>query len=115
MLRCYDNDLINYNGLKIYRYEIKTVKRNEQIKNLPSDKTFYVQDRRGYVGNSVLWWGLNGDGYTTNIDNAHKFTKNEVQSFIGGRETDIIWESQHIESVVKRHVDSQYLKSEFKI
>lgn len=115
VLRCKEHDIIFYNGEKNYRYNIGMIDRNLKIKNLPADKMYYVQDRRNYVGNSVLWWGLNSNGYTTNIDKAHKFTKQEVQQFINGRPTDIIWESSHVEQGILRHVDGQKLNRDFMI
>ncbi len=33
----------------------------------------------GYVGSSVLFWAIDGLGYTTNIDLAHVYTREEMQ------------------------------------
>ena len=33
----------------------------------------------GYVGSSVLFWAIDGRGYTTNIDLAHVYTREETQ------------------------------------
>lgn len=114
LVRYKNEDIIMYRDQQIPRYKIKVIDRNELIMNLSEEKAYYVQDKRNYVGNSVIWWALNGNGYTTNLDQAQKYTKKEVQTFINGRETDVIWDSEHVESVVKRHVDMQYLKTEFK-
>ncbi|WP_336941475.1 hypothetical protein [Vibrio cholerae] len=34
---------------------------------------------KGYVGSSVLFWAMDGRGYTTNIDLAHVYTREEMQ------------------------------------
>jgi hypothetical protein len=78
----------------------------------PDDASFYIQ--KGYVGNAVLWWGLNSCGYVCDIEEAQLYTREEVLSrFVNGRESDIIWESQHALNGIKKIVDGQYLRAEF--
>ncbi|TQQ41087.1 hypothetical protein [Vibrio cholerae] len=36
----------------------------------------------GYVGSSVLYWAIDGLGYTTNIDLAHVYTREEMQRHV---------------------------------
>ena len=75
---------------------------------------YYVQDSRNYVGNSILWWGLGGNGYVTQLKDAQKYTKAEIlKSFSDGRETDIIWRASHVEANIRTHVDAQYLQREY--
>lgn len=83
----------------------------EKINLYPNDSYFYIQDRRSYVGNSVLWFGPNNRGYTIDIDKAGKYSKEEIIDLFknGKRETDIIWPADEVENNIKRHVDSQYL------
>jgi hypothetical protein len=38
---------------------------------------FYLQDRRSYVGNCILFWAEKG-GYTTDVDKARKFTQKDA-------------------------------------
>ena len=101
-------DIIIYKGKEIKRYQIAEIERENKIKALPADKMYYVQDRRNYVGNAVLWWGKNSDGYVTDLANAHKYTHEEIIKF-NPRETDIIWESSHVEKAVRQYVDMQGL------
>ena len=112
--RCPEHDKIIYYGKEIKRYQTRDIDRKEQIKKLPVNSFFYVQDSRSYVGNAILWWAKNGNGYTTDIARAHKYTWLEIQAF-NPRETDIIWESSHVELAIKQYVDMQYLKTEFAI
>jgi len=72
---------------------------------------YYIQDTRQYVGNSVLWWQLGG-GYTTDIEKAEKFTKEQAIN-ICKRETDKAWLCNHVNKHVKKHVDMQYLDGKF--
>lgn len=106
-------DIVNYHGRHIKRYDIKRIEREIAIENLPEDKSYYVQDRRTFLGNSVVWWALNGNGYTSDITKAHKYNGKEIKK--SWRDTDIIWFSEHVEQHIKQHVDSQYLEEEFKI
>lgn len=107
-----DFDIVMYEGQKVKRYEINQLKRDIKIKNLPKDKTYYVQDKRNYVGNSVLWWGKNSNGYVCNLPDAHEYTYEEIQKFIGCRDTDVIWPSDHVKKAIRQHVDVQYLHTE---
>jgi hypothetical protein len=38
---------------------------------------YYIQN--GYVGNAILWWGVDSKGYTTDITKAGKYTKEEAK------------------------------------
>jgi hypothetical protein len=88
--------------------------RNDRLNLLPDDEMYYIQDTRGYVGNCVLWWQLKNSGYTTNIDLAEKYTKEEMLDIcLNGRETDVPWIASHIEENLTRHVDMQNLDSTF--
>lgn len=109
IIRAKEHDKILFNGVAVInRYEIKDKIRLVEITRLPCDKTYYVQDARSYVGNAVLWWGLDGRGYVTDLSKAHKYTWREIQEF-NPRNTDIIWESGHVESAIRQYVDIQGL------
>ena len=108
VIRCKEHDKIKYNGEIIKRYQIADKVREVKIKELPKDKYYYVQDNRNYVGNAVLWWGINGNGYVTDLQKAHKYTWDEIQKF-SPRDTDIIWESEHVEKAIRQYVDMQGL------
>ena len=116
--RAKEYDKIEYKGEVIPRYYLSEIQRRErrviELNKLPEDAMFYVQDSRDYVGNSVLWWGLNSSGYVTELKRAQKYTKKEIlERFSDGRETDIIWIATHVESAIKEHVDVQGLKREY--
>lgn len=68
-------------------------------------KLFYIQDSRNYVGNNVLWWRVNGQGYTTNLAEAHKVDENWV-----GRASDILWPCDQINAGATLQFDMQKLK-----
>ena len=112
--RSVQDDKILVNGNIIKRSELKNIERLEKFKQLPKDKLYYVQNRRNYVGNAVLWWAKNGLGYVTDLSKAHKYTWDEIQLF-NPRESDIIWESSHVENAIRQYVDSQYLSREFSL
>ena len=68
---------------------------------------FYIQDERQYVGNSVLWWSKNSNGYTTDIHKAHVFTKEEAEKICSGRKTDIMWLKDYIDQKISYHIDAE--------
>jgi hypothetical protein len=68
-------------------------------------KLYYIQDARSYVGNSVLWWRKEGQGYTCNLDEAEK-----VESTWVGRSTDKLWPCNEIDALVYPQFDMQLLK-----
>lgn len=107
-------DIVNYHGRHVKRYNIPSIEREVKIENLPDDKFFYVQYDRGYVGNSVQWWGLNGNGYTTNINEAQKYSGKGIKKR-SWRDCDVIWDAEHVENNIKQHVDVQYLDRELKL
>ena len=75
------------------------------------DKQFYIQS--GWVGNAILWWGIDSKGYTTEIDKAGRYTYEEAKKIIQ-RPDDKAWECKHVDECLKAHkriIDGQYLDS----
>lgn len=70
---------------------------------------FYLQDSRGYVGNNVTWWAKDGNGYTTNLSNAHLYTLEDALRQHNIRGTDIPWPSGYVSTRTRMVVDMQYL------
>lgn len=110
-------DVVFFEGEEVERWrmehDLKIKARLNKIYSLPDDEMFYVQDNRSYVGNAVLWWGLESNGYVTDIKKAQKYTKDDIiRKFGGGRETDIIWPASHVEGAVREYIDIQGLRRE---
>ncbi len=72
-------------------------------------EAFYLQDRRGFVGNDILWWAKDGKGYTTDINKAHIYTKDKAVRQHRCRETDIPWPKEYIDTKTRPAVDMQYV------
>lgn len=70
---------------------------------------YYLQDSRDHVGNDVLFWAKGSSGYTTNIDKAELFTKEQAVSQNKCRETDIPWPKSYIDKKTIPAVDMQYI------
>ena len=68
---------------------------------------FYLQDKRQYVGNDLLFWAKDGKGYTTDLRKAHVYTKEEAFKQNRMRDTDIPWPKEYIDSKVRPAVDHQ--------
>lgn len=68
------------------------------------EELYYIQDSRNYCGNSIMWWRYDSCGYTTNLDEAKKVTKDW-----SGRDTDILRRATIIDKIATRQVDVQLL------
>ena len=120
-------DKVEYEGNVVKRVRIKLMEdekeenkllelRIKKLEQLDPTDMYYVQDARGYVGNSVSWWALNNRGYTCDIEQAHRYTKDEIiRQFSDCRDIDVIWSARHVDTKIKKHVDAQYLDYEYSI
>jgi len=70
---------------------------------------FYLQDSRDFVGNDMLFWAKNAQGYTTDLRKAHVFTKVNALKQHQCRETDIPWPKDYIDARTRPAVDVQYV------
>lgn len=118
--RCKKADKIEFEGREttvasrdfILKERARIQARLVGVQSHPDDETFYIQN--GYVGNSVLWWAINGNGYTVDLEKAHEYTKDEVIShFVNSRPDDVIWAASHVRQHIRKHVDGQYLNLEY--
>jgi len=115
-----ESDKVEYNGQEMMRdhanFLFKKEQRKKDFLKIAHNEFFYIQDTRTYVGNSVLWWGINGKGYTTDILSAHKYKKEEIlKNFDEWRETDKFWIADHVNKHIKSHIDMQYLDLEYSV
>lgn len=40
---------------------------------------FYIQNtERGYLGNAMIFWGKNGNGYTSDLNNCGKYSEEDA-------------------------------------
>jgi len=56
-----------------------------------------------------MFWALNGNGYTSNLDKAHIYTMEEAQRYFNGRHTDVPLSKALVDELVTVRVDHQYL------
>ncbi|MFQ2114716.1 hypothetical protein ACK334_00210 [Aeromonas veronii] len=70
---------------------------------------FYLRDSRSNTGSSCMFWALNGNGYTSNLDKAHVYTLEEAQSYFNDRHTDVPLSKALVDELVTVRVDHQYL------
>lgn len=70
---------------------------------------FYLRDTRTNVGSTCMFWALNGNGYTSNLDKAHVYTLEEAQRHFNGRWSDVPLSKALVDELVTVRVDHQYL------
>lgn len=71
---------------------------------------FVLQDSRSNTGDRLMFWAQNGAGYTTNLDQAQRYTRDQAASQNESRETDLPWP---VDYLLARHtvaVDCQNVK-----
>lgn len=75
-------------------------------------KEYYLENHRGYCGNSLMWWAVNSCGYTTDLSCAKVWTEEEMNEKVaeGLRECDIFWLKSDIDPLTQQHIDFQDLK-----
>ncbi len=74
-------------------------------------KKYYLQSIKhgGYIGNALLWWAKNSQGYTANIDKAGIYTEKEAKKiYLGGHGGIIAWDKNYIDTIISRCVDGQH-------
>lgn len=69
---------------------------------------FYIQNTSNYIGNCMMWWALESRGYTSNIENAHKYTKEEAVAICRGSERARMWPCDYIDKHTTKVVDMQH-------
>lgn len=84
---------------------------SEFIKAEKAETKYYLQDKRGYVGNDILWW-QDGGGYTTSVVKAEVFTKEKAFKLHASRETDIPWPKEYIDQRTRLVIDMRYVDYE---
>lgn len=75
------------------------------------DGMYYLQDARwsAMVGKCPSWWRPDGNGYTTNLDEAARFTFAEAMAQHRCRDTDLPWLCSEVEKLRRPTVDCQYM------
>lgn len=81
-----------------------------QTVDLGAERMFYIQDTRQFVGNCPMWWGPNGSGYVTRLDEAGRYTEQEAIKQNRTRDTDIPWPCAEIDAIARRTVDGQHMR-----
>lgn len=71
---------------------------------------FYIQDTRQFVGNCPVWWGPNGSGYVTKLDEAGRYTEQEAVKQNRTRDTDVPWPCAEIDAIARHTVDFQHMR-----
>lgn len=68
---------------------------------LPDQEMFYLQDTTSFLGNGMVFWKKNRAGYTSDLNKAELFTKDEVLKQNSIRGTDVGWAKSYIDSIEK--------------
>jgi len=70
---------------------------------------YYVENiERGVVGNCLLWWRTDSNGYTCDLKDAKKFSQNKAFSLCNGALKKYRpWKVSEIDKIICHHVDIQ--------
>jgi|TARA_R110000824_G_scaffold394396_1_gene594164 hypothetical protein len=89
-------------------YDKSNEKSNEKI--MKWEAMYYIRNE-GFLGNALMWWKEGRDGYTCDINKAHKFTKEEAEN-ICKRPEDTAYKCDYIDGLLeakKLIIDCQYV------
>lgn len=74
-----------------------------------SDELYYIQNT-GYCGNCIIFWRVDGHGYTTNLDEAWKVTREHAERICRSRpKEDIPLAASLVDSLAERHLNCERL------
>lgn len=80
----------------------KVIKMNEDL--------YYIQNV-GYCGNCIKFWRVDGHGYTMDLNDAWKVTREKAASICRDRpKEDIPLSAALLDSIAERHVNSETLR-----
>lgn len=77
------------------------------------DAIYLMIDSRSMIGNDVLFWAKDHNGYTTNIDKAHKFSAEDAKNQENKRSTDRAIPWSEVVQASRRAVDFQILDRKY--
>lgn len=75
-------------------------------------RQYLLQDSRGCTGNNMMFWALDGNGYTTNLDKSEPYSRETALRQNDSRETDIPWPLEYLRRHARPVVDVQYVRRE---
>lgn len=73
---------------------------------------FYLRDSRSNVGSFLTFWGGGGNGYTSNLAKAHRYSREEAYRQHELRGSDIPVPADYVDSHAQLMVDVQLLRGE---
>lgn len=77
---------------------------------MKNETQFYLRDTRSNTGSSCTFWAKEARGYTTNLDRAEIFTKEQAQKYADEQRHFIPLSKTRVDEVATVRVDMQYLK-----
>ena len=105
-----DQSYLGYTADQMREYARAAVLAAQPVSKQPAkDDLYFLQDSRSYVGNCPLWWAKGGNGYTTRINLAHRYTKEQAFAQHKRRKTDIPWPCSMVEPLQNMTIDVQDL------
>lgn len=76
-----------------------------------SEELYYIQNT-GFTGNCLKWWRPDGKGYTLNLDDAWKVSRDKAAAICHDRpKEDIPHVVALIDSLATRHVNCEALRA----
>lgn len=120
VLRDKSMDMMLYEGFEILRHKLFRMndrekekleedKRKKSVEN-SSSEFFYVGRKSEYVGNSMVFWGKAGQGYTCYLDIAEVYSREDILKSWPWRDSDEFWPKESVDKATSIQVDMQQLK-----
>lgn len=81
-----------------------------RLKFKTEEKFFYIR-KEGYLGNAYIWWKKGGNGYTEDIREAEKFSREQAENLCKRMDFSA-YECEYIDNLLEAQkliIDSQYV------
>jgi hypothetical protein len=79
-----------------------------------TENLYYLQDSRGCAGTRIMFWAIDGKGYTSNINAAHVYSESKARSMNNNRDTDIPLLKSIIDAAAEKTLDHQNIEKSTK-
>lgn len=76
----------------------------------PDHRDYVLQDSRSNLGDYALFWARDGHGYTTDLNQAHRFTETEALAQNRARPTDIPHRLNDLKPAAQEVIEAERLK-----
>jgi hypothetical protein len=85
-------------------------RRSDKGAAMKRENEFYLLDTRSYLGSTCMFWAIDGQGYTSNLDKAHVFNHEDAQKWADRRTHFTPLSKKSVDALATLRIDCQLIK-----